>query len=257
MFTIAICTGEKVLQGQIINLVDSYIAARRSDRIEVHPIKTPAALLRYLERRGGFDVLILNDAWPEMESARLAEAAQRIRSDCQIVCFTLRAEDDDPAWNGLTPGTLHRLEIPITRTRLNRLLYRVLDRARENRLYLICKTKEGVVEVSHNRIEYCRAENYYTRIHMVDESSLRCRGTLEAFHQRLSMGDNRFLKIGRSYIINQDLIQVIFTMLPRQIIMNSGTLIPIPRRAWKQFQHDYSQRLVDMVTRGDMDALNK
>lgn len=217
-YKIAICDDE---QNQIEYLKATITEWARINR-HLCDIKTfPSAeafLFDYSEDKS-VDILLLDIEMKEMNGVELAKVIRKENRTVQLIFVTGYYEYFS---DGFDVSALHYLIKPATKEKL----YPVLDRAVSNLAYrersVLIDTANGEIRLSLADIIYIEADKMYVNI-VTASGKYRSR---MAFSKIISMLDDTFYKVQRSYIVG---LKYIRKITKTDITVSDGTLIPISR----------------------------
>ena len=176
-----------------------------------------AFLFRYEERRD-FDVLLLDIEMTGMDGVELARAVRRDNDDVQIVFITGYT---DYIAEGYEVSALHYLTKPVNEDKLFQVLTRAVGRLRRNEPALTLELPGETVRLPLGKIRWLEVLHNYVTIHAGQDYTVkRPLGELE---KEL---DNRFFRVGRSYILNLTCIQ---RVTRTEAELSTGERVPLPR----------------------------
>ena len=187
-------------------------------RIECHP-SAEAFLFRYEEDKT-CDLLLLDIEMPGMDGVTLARTVRARDERVSIVFITGYS---DYIAEGYDVSALHYLMKPVSAAKLEEVLDRALARRyREDRTVTL-KTSEETVRIPLSRILFFESMRNYVTVHADGGLKYTVRGTLKLFEDST---DNRFLRVGRSYLVNLTKLRRI---TKKDMTFPDGSSLPIPR----------------------------
>ena len=176
-----------------------------------------AFLFRYEERRD-FDVLLLDIEMTGMDGVELAKTVRRASDDVQIVFITGYT---DYIAEGYEVSALHYLTKPVNEDKLFQVLTRAVGRLRRNEPTLTLELPGETVRLPLGKIRWLEVLHNYVTVHAEQDYTVkRPLGELE------KMLDNRFFRVGRSYILNLTYIQ---RVTRTEAELSTGERVPLPR----------------------------
>jgi two-component system LytT family response regulator len=94
-------------------------------------------------------------------------------------------------------------------------------------------TDTGIEFVKYNAIIYLEAQNNYTRINMVDGTSILASKTLKSFEELLPV--ELFFRIHKSYLINMNFVKRFFKIDDFLVELTTGEKLPLSYRKKNDF----------------------
>ena len=110
---------------------------------------------------------------------------------------------------------------PVKEEKLLEVLSRASERLKKNDKALFLETTEGITRIPLFEIRYLEVNQNYVTIHGKEDITIK--KPLKELEAEL---DERFFRIGRSYIINLNFIE---RVSKKDVYLNSGEVIPLPR----------------------------
>jgi two-component system LytT family response regulator len=98
---------------------------------------------------------------------------------------------------------------------------------------LAISTETGIEFVKFNSIVYLEAQNNYTKINMLDGSSIIASKTLKSFDELLPR--ELFFRIHKSYLINMNFVKRFFKIDDFLVELTTGEKLPISYRKKNDF----------------------
>ena len=186
--------------------------------VECHP-SAEAFLFRYEEDKV-CDLLLLDIEMPGMDGVSLAK---RIRAEDDRVSIVFITGYSDYIAEGYDVSALHYLVKPVSERKFEEVLERALARRQRKERTVVLKTGTETVQVSLSRVLFLESVRNYVTVHTEGDHSYTVRGTLSHFEGEL---DNRFLRVGRSYLVNLTKLRRITRT---DMIFSDGSALPVPR----------------------------
>jgi len=94
-------------------------------------------------------------------------------------------------------------------------------------------TETGIEFVKYNSIIYLEAQNNYTRINLIDGTSIIASKTLKSFEELLPC--KLFFRIHKTYLINMNFVKRFFKIDDYLVELNTGAKLPISYRKKNDF----------------------
>lgn len=214
-YKIAICDDSQADAEYIATLVKEW-AKDRIVKIRTYP-SAEAFMFNYAEEKD-YDILLLDIEMGKMDGVTMAKAIRQDNESVQIVFITGYSEY---IADGYDVAALHYLIKPVKKEQLWSVLDRASERLKKNEKELLLKTADETVVMPVREIRYLDVQQNYVTVHgKVDVTVKR---TLGEFEKEL---DERFFRLGRSYIVNLTCVRRISKT---EVILIDGSAIPLPR----------------------------
>ncbi len=168
------------------------------------------------------DILLLDVEMPGQSGVELAKRLRRLDKVMQIVFITAYS---DYIAEGYEVAALHYLLKPVDTEKLFSVLSIAAERVRRDCRKITVETTDGAEVLPLYDVRYIESRKNYAVIHAEREYTVR--RTLSEF---LSALDGRFLRVGRSFIINLLWVRRVGRT---EVELKSGEVIPIPRSAFE------------------------
>lgn len=202
------------------------------------------ALVRDWSRRSGTDVSITEfptaeaflfgyeDLAPdivlldiEMSGMNGVELAKRLRAENKLIQIAFITGYSEYIAEGYEVAALHYLLKPVSPEKLFTTLDRAMERLETDGRKIVLETSAETVLLPIYEIRYIEVIKNYITIHA--ESDYIIKKTLKEMEGEL---DGRFLRVGRSYIVN---LRFISRVTRTEIFLRGGGSIPLPRGAYE------------------------
>ncbi len=222
MLTISLCDDNAQERAYMKTLVlDWSVQSGTSVSIQEYP--SAEALLFYYSDCPP-DILLLDIEMPGLSGVELAK---RLRQDgdklLQIIFITAYS---DYIAEGYDVAALHYLLKPVSREKLFAVLSRAVEKIADDGKKLLFKLSDETALVSVRDISYIEVLKNYITIHAGRDYTLKM--PLKEIETEL---DDRFLRVGRSYIVN---LFFITRVTRSEIFLKGGESIPLPRGAYEK-----------------------
>lgn len=168
------------------------------------------------------DILLLDVEMPGLNGVELAKKLRAKNRIIQIIFITAYS---DYIAEGYEVAALHYLLKPVEPEKLFKTLNRAVERVIRDCRSIALETADGTFVTPLYEVKYLEACKNYVTVHA--ERDYTVRRTLSDFSGDL---DNRFIKAGRSFIIN---LLWIKRVSKTEIELKSGEIIPIPKSAFE------------------------
>ena len=190
-YKIAICDDSQADTEYLTTLVKEW-AKDRTAIIKTFP-SAEAFLFNYAEEKD-FDILLLDIEMGKMDGVTMAKVIRQDNESVQIVFITGYSEY---IADGYDVAALHYLIKPVKTEQLLSVLDRAAERLKKNEKELLLKTADETVVMPVREIRYLDVQQNYVTVH--GKADVTVKRTLGEFEKEL---DERFFRLGRSYIVN-------------------------------------------------------
>jgi len=216
-YKIAICDDMEQDIRYISSAVSDW-ADREGMAVEVETFPSAESFLfRYAEQKD-YDILLLDIEMKEINGVELARRIRRENDAVQIVFITGYT---DYISEGYDVSALHYLMKPLSAEKLHEVLNRAVVKIEKNERSLFLTLSGETVRIPIYEIKYLEVQQNYVTIHA--KSDYTVKKTLGEFEKEL---DERFYRMGRSYIVNLSFIDRI---TKASVYLADGAVIPLPR----------------------------
>lgn len=217
----------------VSSILEHWAAARKvSVHIDAYP-SAEAFLFQY-EETPACDIILLDIEMSGMDGVTMAKRLREKGSTAVIVFITGYS---DYIAEGYDVSALHYLMKPVDPDRLTEVMDRAVERlSREERL-LTVKTANEIVRLPMGRVLFLEAARNYVTVHTEGKGDFVVRHKLGDFEGEL---DERFLRVGRSYIVN---LTKLYRITRSELVFPDGTVLSLPRGAYDTLNRAIIERL--------------
>lgn len=201
-----------------------------SAEIETFP-SAESFLFRYAEQKA-FDILLLDI---EMSSMSGIELAKRIRQNDDAVQIVFITGYSDYIAEGYEVSALHYLMKPISVDKLREVLDRAALKIQKNEKAIFLSLSGEMVRIPVYEIRYLEVRQNYVTVHAKGEYTVK--KTLSEFEGEL---DDRFYRMGRSYIVN---LSYINRITRNSVFLSDGSVLPLPRGQYEPLNRAFIMHL--------------
>ena len=201
MLKIAVCDDEPAHLEKTTELLVAYFRAHPALTGEIFRFSNGRVLLAEAEKRGGFDVYILDIIMPELNGIQTAQRLREMGDGGEIIYLTTSS---DFAVDSYAVRAFFYLIKPVTGEKLFRLLDEAVEKRRRRQAKgVLVDTAAGARRILLDHILYVervgRRMRYYCTDGPVDSRTIRC-----AFRDavRPLLEDRRFCLCGASFLVN-------------------------------------------------------
>ena len=212
---IAICDDNQADIEYVKQMVISWAEDRS---VKINTFGSAEEFLFHYDGEKDYDILLLDVEMGKIDGVTMAKKIRRGNDTIQIVFITGYS---DYIADGYDVAALHYLLKPVKKDQLFKVLDRAVENLNKNEKEIIIKTAGEIYVIPINEIKYVEVRQNYITIH--GKQDITNKQTLQAFAKEL---DDRFYKLGRSYIINLNYIRRITRT---EAVLSTGEEIPLPR----------------------------
>lgn len=168
------------------------------------------------------DLVLLDIEMPGMNGVELAKRLRKGNKLIQIVFITGYSEY---IAEGYEVAALHYLLKPVSPEKLFSTLDRALEKQETDGRKIVFETSAETVQLLFYEIRYIEVMKNYITVYA--EGSYTVKRTLKEIEREL---DERFLRVGRSYIVN---LHYVSRVTRSEIFLRGGESVPLPRGAYE------------------------
>lgn len=197
--------------------------------VEVFP-SADSLLFHYADHKD-FDIMLLDIEMPSMSGIELAKKIRLENDAVQIIFITGYI---DYISEGYDVAALHYLMKPLSEDKLSEVLNRAVLKIRKNEKSLFLSISGEMVRILIYQIKYLEVQQNYVTVHAKKDYTVK--KTLGEFESEL---DERFYRIGRSFIVNLSCIDKI---TKNSVHLSDGSVIPLPRGQYESLNKAFIAR---------------
>lgn len=197
--------------------------------VEVFP-SADSLLFHYADHKD-FDIMLLDIEMPSMSGIELAKKIRLENDAVQIIFITGFI---DYIAEGYDVAALHYLMKPLSEDKLSEVLNRAVLKIRKNEKSLFLSISGEMVRILIYQIKYLEVQQNYVTVHAKKDYTVK--KTLGEFESEL---DERFYRIGRSFIVNLSCIDKI---TKNSVHLSDGSVIPLPRGQYESLNKAFIAR---------------
>lgn len=233
MYRFALCGAEKKELDKTNALLELYRELHPNMVFTVQHFSTVEALLQEMDAGGTFDLLLLDI---NISGKTGIEGARDLRQRGCLSPILFFAASENYALEAFSVQPVHYLVKPIGKMQF----FTAMDLVRGffedwRRGYIIVKTRGELRRIAIRDIMYCEAHNNYQYINLTSGSYVCSRITSVEMFERLCPFCC-FARCGAAYIVN---LSHVVSVKFKEIMMDSGSSIPVPRGVYSQFKEQY------------------
>lgn len=217
IYKIVICDDSAADSGYIKKLVMLW-AEERSIVLKIDTFPSAESFLFHYADEKDYDILLLDI---EMKALNGVELAKEIRKENDAVQIIFVTGYSDYIAEGYEVSALHYLMKPVKEEKLFEIMDRATVKLQKNEKALFLTLSSETVRIPIYEIRYLEVQHNYVTIHAKGDYSIK--RTLGEFEHEL---DERFYRMGRSYLVNLTYIQKI---TKTSVFLSDGFVLPLPR----------------------------
>jgi DNA-binding LytR/AlgR family response regulator len=231
---IAICDDNRLELQKIKSTVDEFVVLKRNEtEVKVNAFSSGDDLLCFIDKHGGFDVLILDIIMPGMNGIELASEIRRKHDNCKIIFLTSSPEFAVDSYKVNAFYYLLKSHIdPDLCFLLSRAYNEMKD---ESGSSIIVKEKGKFTRIQIQKIKYLESINHTVNFHLRSGETVCCYSTMNDYNDVL-LPDNRFVSCHKSFIVNMDYV---ISISSKSFILEGDVFVPISRQAHQQVKAAY------------------
>ena len=197
--------------------------------VEVFP-SADSLLFHYADHKD-FDIMLLDIEMPSMSGIELAKKIRLENDAVQIIFITGFI---DYIAEGYDVAALHYLMKPLSEDKLSEVLNRAVLKIRKTAKSLFLSLSGEMLRIPIYQIKYLEVQQNYVTVHAKKDYTVK--KTLGEFESEL---DERFYRIGRSFIVNLSCIDKI---TKNSVHLSDGSVIPLPRGQYESLNKAFIAR---------------
>lgn len=234
MIRIGICDDEQAELQKVRGYVENWLDDRYDYSISC--FNNPMELMSYTDKKGGFDLLLLDVYMPQLLGTEIAKELRKKGDQSRIVFLT---SSRNHAIDAFAIRASDYLLKPIKEESLIRTLEEIIPAIYENESKLFTvKTADGIINIEYNSILYIELNERRLNIYTTDGRLVRSVILRGAFEQEISplIDDSRFVHCQKSYIVNMNHVRI---MENDRFKLRDDQIIPISKRMYQDTKKKY------------------
>ena len=193
-------------------------AEKQNCNIVIHTFLSAENFLFHYAEQKDYDCLLLDIEMGQMDGVTMAKKIRHENESVQIIFVTGYS---DYISEGYEVAALHYLMKPIHKEKLFEVLNRAKDKLKRNEKVLLLEQGGEMVRLPIYEIHYIEVRQNYITYHAKADYTVK--KSLSEAEKEL---DERFFRIGRSYIVNLTYIRRITRS---EVHLNNEEILPLPR----------------------------
>lgn len=190
--------------------------------------------LEALEKKGDFDLVLLDICMPGMMGTDIAAEMRKRHSRCEIIFIST---SDEYGMEAFSVHAVNYLVKPFTQEDFNKAMKHVMEIIHQRHSQkIILRIVGGVRVVEVNDILFVQNEGHVQHVYLKDDTVLDMRQSLSALIETLDkVAPGQFASPTKGYYVNQQLIVAI----ANGFVEMKHHKIPLAKRKSKDFQEAY------------------
>ena len=234
MFNIAICDDNIADLSNMVSLIGDYQSLQRDKHnLHITSFQNAFDLIASMESGQHYHLVLLDVLMPHLTGMDAAKEIRQFNQDVKIIFMTSSPEF---AVDSYSVNAYYYALKPIWKEQLFVLLDKVIA---ETQIHLgdslLVKSKTGLTRIYIDRLEFAEVVGRTIFYHLKDGTVIEVAGTISELEKML-MDNPCFIRTHRSYIINMEYID---TLRQREILMQSGSLVPLARANYNEVKSEY------------------
>lgn len=220
-YKLAICDDESTVIEYVSSIVTDWASEYHHD-IQLRIFSSAENFLFSYEDENDYDILLLDVEMGQMDGVSLAKSIRKNNDTVQIVFITGYS---DYIAEGYEVSALHYLMKPVKKEKLFEVLNRATEKLEKNERMLTLLHSGEMLRIPLHEIAYIDVNGNYITLHGKKDYTIK--KTLGEIQREL---DERFYKVGRSCIVNLNMVQ---RVTKTDCYLSDGSILPLPRGAYE------------------------
>lgn len=221
IYKIAICDDETNVIEYVSSIVSNW-GAECGHTVVLRTFSSAESFLFSYEDENDYDILLLDVEMGDMDGVSLAKTIRKKNDIVQIVFITGYSEYIS---EGYEVAALHYLMKPVKPEKLFEVLDRATEKLEKNERMLTLTLSGEMVRIPLHEISYIDVNGNYITLHGKENYTVK-----KALGEMQKELDERFFKVGRSSIVNLNMVQRI---TKTDCYLSDGSILPLPRGAYE------------------------
>ena len=220
-YKIAICDDESSVIEYVSSIVTDW-ETKSGHSVVLRSFSSAESFLFSYEDENDYDILLLDVEMGAMDGVSLAKDIRKKNKTVQIVFITGYSEYIS---EGYEVAALHYLMKPVKPEKLFEVLNRATEKLEKNERILTLSLSGEMVRIPLHEIAYIDVNGNYITLHGKEDYTVK--KTLGDIQKEL---DERFFKVGRSCVVNLNMVQ---RVTKTDCYLSNGSSLPLPRGAYE------------------------
>lgn len=233
MLNLCVCDDDPGDMARVQALAERFAAGHLEFSMKIQVFSSAFDLLEHLDKKGGFDIYLLDVIMPHLNGVDLARRIRARNESAEIFFLTCSREYALDAFDVSACGYILK---PVDPEKFDRaLMAAVLRLTQQENRHLLLKTREGIRKILFRELVMVESFNHDRICSLVDGSKAVTADTLASLMTRLS-DDPRFFVPHRAYIINMEHIAALNAP---NVLMSTGQRVPVSRASFASLKRAY------------------
>lgn len=231
MIKIGFCDDEE----REIKTIERYLGefVKKSDMaLSYKGFDRPMQLLDYIEKNGGFDILLLDVYMPGVIGTDVAKEVRQRAENTEIIFLTTSRVH---AVDAYALGARQYLTKPYTKEHFFSVIEAAINDVYRKNESVVLKTTEGITKLNVTDIIYSYTYKHYQNICLSNGSTVEVRMKSEELSNILTE-ELGFTRNGITYVIN---LRHIVSINAKDLTMTGGITVPVSRGLYKELCAKY------------------
>ena len=221
---------------KIEELLFQYQKSHARTGFEVEKYKNPLKVMEKILQGELADIYILDILMSEATGIDLGSQIQKSAENKVIIYIT---SPEEFALDAYEVRAARYLLKPVEQDKFFEAMDYALSymEVRHDPIYLV-KTKQGLVSVSHSKIEYVENASRMLDVHLTDGSQVKSIFIRKCFEEEVGnlVEDKCFMQVHKSFIINMMHVK---KLDGNRIVMDSGAIVPVSKKNAVNVKKEY------------------
>lgn len=220
-YKIAICDDSKIDRDYLNSIIKKWLEKNEETAL-IKEFNSGESFLFDYEDNKDYDILLLDIEMGNIDGVATAKKIRESNDSVQIIFITGYS---DYIADGYDVAALNYLMKPVNEEKLFSVLDKAKEKLKKNERILTLEANGLYYRIAIYKIKYVEVLANYLTIHADEDVKIKM--TLTSFEKLL---DDRFIRIGRSYIVN---LTKITRVSKSELRLDDGTILPLARSAYE------------------------
>lgn len=219
---------------RVEKIVEEYIVLH--PELEMQTFSDARELLNSANSRESYNIYLLDIIMPFHNGIDIAKEIRNIEKTAIIIYVT---SSPDFALDSYSVSAFHYLLKPVDKQKLLQILEAAVSRIEEEvHLFFLLKTKEGIIKLAYNELEYVEYKGHRIYCYQRNGESVESVTLRESFKTLVAplLQDSRFIQPHVSYLVNAKYVEKLDN---KKLLMEGGAQIPISRSLYAETKIKY------------------
>ena len=240
MYQIALCDDELTELEKAEKMLSDYERQHSGQDFTIQRFENADELIDWIGEDSNMPDLIFMDIFmPNRQKDSFPagmQAAKKLRSMGYKGKLVFLTSSKEYALDAFEVEAVQYMVKPVSEDKFFAVLSSLLrDIEEERRKYVVLRVEGNLVKVLVDEIVYCEAQRKTQCLHLADGVRYTLRTSMKEVYEMLSQYPE-FVRIGASFVVNLGYID---SVNPREVDMNTGKKIYLPRGTYKDLKEQY------------------